>query len=242
MAQVLGLAAFIQSETGGAFDVNYLGLGRRSGSRARSRVRLRPLTTLLFVDTEGPGFEVTRLRPEHRASAAPLDLDFGALGKGYALDAALAVLSDWDIGNVLLHAGTSTALAAGPGPGKAKRRRGWSVGVGAAAGALAGSSRIVLENRCLSGSGTEVKGDHIIDPRTGRPARGHFAAWASHPSAAAADALSTAFLVMATGEVAGFCRRHPEVWALVKKEPKKCRIFNAGAAAALRPARRRRRR
>jgi hypothetical protein len=42
--------------------------------------------------------------------------------------------------------------------------------------------------------------------------------------------------------VAKFCGRHSEVWALVKTGPETCRMFNAGAAAENRPARRRRRR
>jgi hypothetical protein len=49
-------------------------------------------------------------------------------------------------------------------------------------------------------------------------------------------------MVMRTGEVAKFCGRHPEVWALVKTGPETCRMFNAGAAAENRLARRRRRR
>jgi thiamine biosynthesis lipoprotein len=83
----------------------------------------------------------------------------------------------------------------------------------------------------VSGSGTEVKGEHIIDPRTGRPARAHLAAWAAHPSAAVSDALSTAFLVMGTEEAERYCRSHPEVWGLVIIPGKKCRIFNATAIA-----------
>jgi thiamine biosynthesis lipoprotein len=94
----------------------------------------------------------------------------------------------------------------------------------------------------LSGSGTEVKGEHVVDPRTGRPASGHAAAWASHPSAAVSDALSTAFMVMTTAEVAGFCGRHPAVWALVKTGTEKCRIFNAGEIDGNGPAKRRSRR
>ncbi|MGZ5455018.1 MAG: FAD:protein FMN transferase, partial [Candidatus Aminicenantales bacterium] len=109
------------------------------------------------------------------------------------------------------------------------------------AGATCGPGHVILRNRALSGSGTEVKGAHIIDPRTGRPAAGHAAAWASHPSAAASDALSTAFMVMSTAEVAAFCGRHPVVWALVKLGPKTCRIFNAAVIAEKRPARTRRR-
>ena len=213
-AEVLGLAAFVQSETNGAFDINYLGERRPDGRRTRSGPR--PVAALLAVGTDGHGFEVTRLRPKGRASAPGIELDLGAVGKGYALDAALSVLRDWDVGNVLLHAGTSTALAAGSGPAGDGRGRGWPVGAGSTAGTTSGPGRVILRNRALSGSGTEVKGAHIIDPRTGRPAAGHAAAWASHPSAAASDALSTAFMVMSTAEVAAFCGRHPVVWALVK--------------------------
>ena len=238
-AAVLGLAAFVQSETGGAFDVNYLGTGPKGGGRRKPHSR--PLPALLGVDADDRGFEVTRLRSERRASAPAVELDLGAVGKGYALDAALARLRDWDVENVLLHAGTSTALAAGPGPAKGGRGDGWPVGAGSTAGATSGPGRVILRNRALSGSGTEVKGAHIIDPRTGRPAGGHAAAWAAHPSAAASDALSTAFMVMSTAEVAAFCGRHPEVWALVKIGREKCRIFNAGAITEKRAAGARRR-
>jgi thiamine biosynthesis lipoprotein len=237
-AEILGLAAFVQSETNGAFDIGYLGRERTAGRRWGSRPP--PLTELLGVGTDGHGFEVARLRPKGRASAPVLELDLGAVGKGYALDAAVSVLRDWDVGNVLLHARTSTALAAGPGPAGDGRGRGWPVGAGSTAGTTSGPGRVILRNRALSGSGTEVKGPHIIDPRTGRPAAGHAAAWASHPSAAASDALSTAFMVMSTAEVAAFCGRHPVVWALVKLGPKTCRIFNAAAIAKKRSARTRR--
>ena len=239
-AAVLGLSAFVQSETGGAFDINYLALRRPAADRRSPRPR--PLTSLIRIETDGRGFEVTRLRPGGRVSVPAIDLDLGAVGKGYALDAALTVLRDWDVRNVLLHAGTSTALAAGPGPTGGEKGRGWPVGAGSTEGSTSGPGRVVLRNRSLSGSGTEVKGAHIVDPQTGRPAGGHAAAWASHPSAAAADALSTAFMVMSTEEVAGFCGRHPAVWALVKTGPKTCRIFNAGTIADRRPARTRRRR
>jgi len=171
---VLGLCSFVQLETGGAFDPNFRAAAALPDGRRPPPPPL--LAGLLRAAHTGAGFEVVRT-----GTAWPgLDLDLGAVGKGFALDSARAVLADWGIANVLLHAGTSTALAAGPGPGRTDR--GWPVG--------AGPGRILLRNEALSGSGTEVKGEHVVDPRTGRPARGHPAAWAKHPSAAAADALS----------------------------------------------------
>lgn len=239
-AQVLGLSAFIQAETGGAFDINYRTGGRPADARLGTAPP--PLGKLVGLVQTGQGFELERLAGRGRANVSPLDLDLGAVGKGFALDSALAVLRDWEVENVLLHAGTSTALAAGPGPGKGREGRGWPVGAGSTAAATTGPGRVFLRGRALSGSGTEVKGEHIVDPRTGRPAGGHLAAWASHPSAAAADALSTAFLVMAAADVAALCVRHAEVWALVKTGPKKCKIFNTEAIVGGRPVRTRRQR
>jgi thiamine biosynthesis lipoprotein len=239
IVHVLGLSSFVQSETGGAFDPNYRAAVARPAKRRVSPPR--PLVQLIRVGHTGRGFEVARFRLKAGAGAPALDLDLGAVGKGFALDCARAVLQDWGVDNVLLHAGTSTALGTGPGPESRKGTKGWPVGAGSAAGSTVGPGRVHLRNGALSGSGTEVKGEHVVDPRTGRPARGHSAAWALHASAAAADALSTAFMVMRTNEVAEFCARHPEAGALVKIGPEKCRIFNIGAAAEDRPARRRRR-
>ena len=231
---MLGLCSFVQAETGGAFDPNYrAAAARKAGGRPGVP---HPLGRLLRVEHAGGGFAVVRGR--RGAAAGVLDLDLGAVGKGFALDCARVVLKDWGIENALLHAGTSTALGTGPGPGPGK---GWPVGAGGAAGTVAGPGRVRLQNEALSGSGTDVKGEHVVDPRTGRPVRAHPAAWAKHASAAAADALSTAFMAMTAAEAAGFCARHPEVWALVKTGPEKCRIFNAGAAAGGGPTRRRRR-
>ncbi len=218
--ECLGLAARIQDETEGVFDVNF---------RAEGNLHLSGL--LQFKRTSG-GFELTRLRGETGSEAPPIDLDLGGIGKGYALDRALEILKDWDVGNALLHAGTSTAIAVGDGPCSEDGGGGWPIGV---SGCQVGSQApmvIRLKNRAVSGSGPEVKGGHITDPRTRRPATGHIASWASHPSATVADALSTAFLIMASDEVRDFCAVRPDVWALVIPGEKKCTIFNEDVFAA----------
>ena len=218
------------------------GLARRSSplhgpEAGAGREALRALATppnllsLIGLRMVPGGFEVERYSGRSRRRPRPLDLDLGAIGKGYALDRAAEVLAEWSVGNALLHAGTSTALGLGPGPRADREGVGWPVGVAVPRQCPGAPRRVRLRGLALSGSGTEVKGEHIVDPRTGRPARGHRAAWAAHPSAAVSDALSTAFFVMRTGDVDRYCRSHPETWALVIIPGKKCKISNATAIA-----------
>jgi len=151
-----------------------------------------------------------------------VEVDLGAIGKGFALDKAVEVLEEWEISNALIHGGTSSVLALGVGD----RPDGWGVGVCGDWGEKAGIETITLRNESLSGSGTEVQGQHILDPRTGCPSEGHLAAWATSPSAAIADGLSTAFMVMSTNEIGKFCAAHEEIAAYVVN--KNGQVINIG--------------
>jgi thiamine biosynthesis lipoprotein len=218
--ECLGIAERIQRETGGAFDINFR---RPEGPSERPDFEL--------AEAES-GFSI-RIRPSILGRAtAGLDLDLGAIGKGYALDKASSILADWSVERFLIHGGTSSALAAGGGPGLGQGETGWPVGVGGTWELPGAPKRILLHGRALSGSGTEVKGRHIIDPRTGHPAEGHLAAWVSHPSAAVSDALSTAFMSMSSKEARKYCERHPDVWSLLVTPKKKPLLLNREIFAA----------
>jgi thiamine biosynthesis lipoprotein len=227
--ECLATAERVRVETGGAFNVNYraesIRTGREMGGEPAAAAGLgAPPAFDVFSVTDGFAVRVNQRTFEDRGRG--VDLDLGAIGKGFALDRAAAVLTDWSVENFLIHGGTSTALARGSAIAAGGAQAGWPIGVGGIWTVPGLEKRVLLRDRTLSGSGTEVKGPHIKDPATGAAAAAHLAAWVSHPLAAVADALSTAFMVMPTAEVERYCRAHADVWALVIEPDAKGHIFN----------------
>ena len=122
-------------------------------------------------------------------------LDFGGIGKGFALDECRKILEgeQFNLHDWLLDAGTSTVLVSG-GP--------WPLGVG---GPFKGRTHLpvveTLSEGALSGSGKEIQGAHIWDVRRGIKETRWEQSWAIAPSGAVADALTTAALSLSPKEL-----------------------------------------
>jgi thiamine biosynthesis lipoprotein len=150
-------------------------------------------------------------------------LDFGAIGKGYAIDRAAAVLRTAGIDEFLVHGGHSSLSAAGGHAGQS----GWPVGLKNPLFTDQPYLTLLVRDRALATSGSNVqyfrhegrRYGHILDPRTGRPAEGLLSVSVLAPTAAEADAVSTALYVLGLDRAIEYCDSHPSLGAILTPPP-----------------------
>jgi len=146
-----------------------------------------------------PDMQALTLDPVERTvrfAGDGIKLDLGAIGKGYALDEAAAILRECGVGGALIHGGTSSIVAIGPDPDG----RPWKIGLQGAQSDCPSPLTVELMDSALGVSAQHGRMQgaigHVMDPRSGRPAAESRTAVVQGPSAADADALSTALLVL----------------------------------------------
>jgi thiamine biosynthesis lipoprotein len=182
------------------------------------------LTRGAFDVSIGTGWASLELDPDDlfvHATREGVRVDLGGIGKGYAVDRMAEVLEEWGLARALVHGGFSSVLALEP----PAARDGWPLTLSNPSDPSLVLERLSMRQVALGASGL-LKGDHILDPRTGEPARVRRAAWTAvarpgasrspdpveeetGASAAVADALATAFMVMSVEEVEALCDRSP---------------------------------
>lgn len=156
-----------------------------------------------------------------------VELNLGGVGKGYVVDRVVEYLRKHDAHCALVGSGGSTIYALGAPP---LSREGWHLGIRPGGQAAERVGTLHLVGAALSTSGDfrqhfveeGVRYGHIIDPRTGWPARGLRAACSVTASATRADALSTAFVVLGAEDTRGLCSKYGEralVMALNEEDP-----------------------
>jgi FAD:protein FMN transferase len=154
-----------------------------------------------------------------RFLSAGVELDPGGIGKGFAVERAIAILRSANITVALLSAGSSTIFGMGAPIGK----KGWQIQVPISGTHEAALSTVTLRDAALSTANTSEKHfmhngrlySHIMDPRTLQPVEGTLQVSVISTSATDSDALSNALFVMGTAARARLLRELPEISALV---------------------------
>ena len=224
LAELIDLSLQLFEITNGAFDMTAGPLAdlwsqsRRSGAMPTDEALRAALANVgsQYIRFEQKKQRIRFLRPG-------VVMNFGGIGKGFAIEAASCQLRLQGIENFLFHGGRSSVLARG----KRASGRGeefWRVGLVHPLRPTERLAEVVLQDRSLSTSGSQSQSfhyqgrryGHILDPRTGMPAEtGVLSATVLHPSAAWADALSTALFVMGPQEAMDCCRKYPEISAIL---------------------------
>lgn len=194
---VLAHALVFSKQSRGAFDVTIAPLLRTW--KAASEADRQPTSGEIARARACVGYEHIDLEPPNRIRLRSdcLDLDLGGIGKGYAVDRAMAILRTAGIRDAVVNAGTSSIAAIGSAPGE----RGWPVRLGAGRDApvLRLRDASISTSQQAFASGARMAGD-ILDPRTGAPAETAMSVSVVAPTATASDALSTTLLILPVAE------------------------------------------
>jgi thiamine biosynthesis lipoprotein len=162
--------------------------------------------------------KIRHLKPE-------VDWNFGAIGKGFAIDfAARWLTSRLPKASFLLHSGRSSIYAKGSSPSEDS---GWVVQLNHPSNGKP-MANLRLVDSALGTSATtyrkfEMDGKtygHVLDPRSGNPSEGMTSVTVCAPDCTTADALSTAVFVAGAGLAEKLALENPSLgFFLLEKDP-----------------------
>jgi len=154
----------------------------------------------------GRHYEAVRLNPIEQSVALPasMRLDLGGIGKGFALDSALARARDIPaLEKIIIDFGGQLLFWTPSGAFDPVR-----VSIENPNDRDAILSTIeIASNGSLSTSSNAEHAEHLLDPRTGKPAEGVISASAWAPTATEAEVLSTALFILGPAESAALLKK-----------------------------------
>jgi len=216
LAAVLITSQMISEQTGGAFDVT-VGPLTRLWRQARKNHQL-PTPEAIHEAQQRCGYRKLHVDAKSQTMTVDLpdmQLDLGAIAKGYTADEALKVITKLGIHSALVAASGDLAFSDAP-PGE----RGWKIGIGS-------SDRVlVLTNMAVSTSGASEQFlqsggkhySHIIDPATGMGLLNDITVTAISRHGLLADGADTAASVLGCEKGMAFIEKNTELAAFISEK------------------------
>jgi thiamine biosynthesis lipoprotein len=167
-----------------------------------------------------------------------VEIDLGGIGKGYAVDRAVAVLRGLGIVSALVNLGGSSVYGLGAPPGK----KAWEIGIQDPTDPAKTALTVPLRDRALSISGgyqrffvkDGVTYAHVMDPRTGHPVQGLLGVAVLTATATDGDALDNVFFVQGLEAARAALSRLPptEAFFFVPSRERKWKLVRLGGRTA----------
>jgi thiamine biosynthesis lipoprotein len=218
--RILETSQALSRETGGAFDIT-IGPLTHLWRDARRLNRLPDPASIAQAKAKC-GYRHLHLdRALHTAEfdQPGMQLDAGAIAKGYAADQALETITSCGIASALVAASGDLAFSDAP-PGES----GWKIGIDSIDSANAPFTRVMrLSNGAVSTSGPSeqhldtggIRYSHIIDPRTGMGLSRNITVTVVARRGIDADSLATAVSVLGVKHGLALVKHHRGASAII---------------------------
>lgn len=220
LLELLRISEQAYHETGGVFDVTVGPLLKLWGVYRKEQHF--PSNEEIQATLKNVGFDKVKVDYEKRTvqfTQPGVRLDFGGIGKGYALDVVAPMFKAAGIESALLSGGDSSYIAIGAPPGT----DGWTIVIDKLyPGKDDFVDKVTIKDEAFttsSGEGRVFEKDgkrfsHIFDPRTGDPVAETLGTMIITPGGAWGEVLSKTLMIYKEDEVRAYCEKHPEVKAI----------------------------
>ncbi len=188
--------------TQGALDLTITPLMKLWGFRKQENLVAPPTTEQIQKTLKFVGYQKVIVDIDHstvKYLSEGIEIEFGSIGKGYAVDRVVQILRKYGISQAMVNFGSSIYTL-----GRPPAQDGWHIAIRHPRNTGHVIDVVVLKDCAIGTSGDYEQGlwlegqwySHILNPKTGNPVTGTACTSVIAPTALQADALSTAAFVM----------------------------------------------
>lgn len=215
MMHLLDASAEASRRSGGAFDITFASVGRYYDYRTGRKPTADEARAIEAIDWQH--VVIDHAGSKVRYSHPQTYVDLGGIAKGHAVDRVIGILQAAQVDTASVSAGGDSRIIGD------RRGEPWTVGVRDPRREDGVAVMLPLIDTAVSTSGDYeryfekdgVRYHHILDPQTGKSARGSMSVTIIGPDATLTDALSTTVFVLGPEKGLALINRMPGIDAVI---------------------------